>query len=452
MLLIGVTGPIASGKTTLLLDFAEKVAASGRSVDGFVSLAGRRLRSNEGAESYSWYWIREARTEVFAQRNGEGRFEIDSTATAALAAWSDALIAKQDLIVLDEFGKWEAEGGGILSCWSKVVASKPKMVVVTLREGMRQAIEKQLGHRFHEVLDVESDEVLVRLESLLAEMRDWEYVGTYGALSGGIECSLGTWLHSFRFPFTGTVMGSAQSATLAMASKSLGRKELVVWISTIAAGLKALAPGSNRIGPTIAIAVQGALFMAGAMLGRWSRLGMLMGAFLVGLWAALQGFFIQYLLLGFEIERAYGMSAYYVQRRLHLSLPNIWVAVTLLALMNGLLSVGLTALVLKRWNDHPLQTEPFEKTRSGWRRLFFWLPLGVVILTYLVSDVPKTQIGWILLRVLAVSGGLYGLGLFLKNLNLSRVFSRRGMWGPALAVQVAQDHRTSGDSEGIVPF
>lgn len=441
MLLVGVTGPIGSGKTTLVLEFAEKAAASGHAVDGFVSLAGRRFRSNEGAESYSWHWLRDGRTQIFAQRGSDGSFAIDPQAQADLESWSDHLASKQDLIVLDEFGKWEADGEGILSCWSSVVASKPKMVVVTLREGVRQAIEKRLGHRFHEVLDVESDGVSTRLESLMAEMRDWEYVGTYGALSGGIECSLGTWLHSLRFPFTGTVMGSAQAATLSMASKSLGRKELVVWISTIAAGLKALSSGANRIGPTIAIAVQGALFMVGAMIGRWSRLGMLAGAFLVGLWAALQGFFIQYLLLGFEIERAYGMSAYYLQRRLHLSLPNLWVALLLLCLANGLLSVGLTALTLRRWNDHPLTTIPFEKSSSGWRRLFFWLPLGVVILTYLVSDVPKTQIGWILLRVLAVSGGLYGLGLFLKNLNLARLFARRGMWGPALAVQVAQDHR-----------
>ena len=72
-------------------------------------------------------------------------------------------------------------------------------------------------------------------------------MGTYGASSGAIECSLGTWLHTIRFPLVGTAMAPIQAAVLAIASQGLGNRGRVVWISTIAAGLKSLSPSGRRL-------------------------------------------------------------------------------------------------------------------------------------------------------------------------------------------------------------
>lgn len=439
MLLVAITGSVGSGKSTLLRDFAERSREGGRLVDGFISMAGKRSRYNEGADEYTWHWLLSGTDIRFAKRDEEGKFEIQPAAMASLMAWAEHIPPKQDLIVLDEFGKWEANGEGILPCWSGVLAAKPRMVVVTLREDLCKEIEKQIGRKFHVVLDAESGDVKQRLDSMMAELKDWEVVGSWGAASGGLECTLGTYLHTARFPFTGTIMGSAQAATLSIASKSLGRKELLTWISIIAAGLKAFSPGGTRIGPMIAIAMQGLLFTIGAMIGRWRRIGFYLGSFLVGLWSALQGFFIQLLLLGGSLERAWGQGARYVQSHFHIVVPNMWIAVTIVAIFNGFLCIALSRIALKKWNEGGPQTERFEVTTSGRRKILFWVPLVVVTLTYLFSGLPGEAIFWLILRVFAVSAALIGVGRLLMRVDFGRALARRGYWGPAVAIEAATD-------------
>ncbi len=414
-------------------------------VDGFVSRAGRRPKTDQGADSYHWYFLLSGTDLTFAQRYEEGQFKIQPAALPALIGWAEHIPPKQDLIVLDEFGKWEANGEGIMPCWPLIEAAKPRMVVVTLREGVQEAIEKQMGRRFHVVLNAESWDTEQRLDSMVAELKDWEIVGSWGAASGALECSLGTYLHAARFPFTGTVMGSAQAATLSIASRNLGRKEFLAWISIISAGLKAFAPDGTRIGPMIAIAMQGLLFTIGAMIGRWSRFGFYLGAFLVGLWAALQGFFIQLVLLGGSLDRAWGQGARYLQRSFHISIPNLWVAVAALAVVNGLVCVALSSLALRRWETKGPQTERFEQATSGRRKLLFWLPLVLVTLTYLFAGLPGEAIFWLFLRVFAVTVIVIGIGRLLIHVDFARALARRGMWGPAIAVESA---RRPGEGKG----
>ena len=383
--------------------------------------------------------------QLFAKRNDQGQFQIQEDAIGAIDQWSKNLPKKLDLVVMDEFGKWEAKGGGIMPFWSAVAASKPRMVVLTLRQGVRKEIEEKLGRKFDKVFEADDPTTPRELGIMFDELRDWELVGTYGASSGGIEASLGSWLHGIRFPFVGTVMGSIQAAMLAMASKGLGRKELVVWISTIAAGLKALSPSGSRIGPMIAIAAQGFLFMVGAVIGRWSKFGFYLGAFLVGLWAALQGFFIQFLLLGRSIDRAWGDSVRFVRLHLGISVPNLWIVIMIVSILNGVACMVLTSLVVRRSGVTPLTASAsFANSKSSTRQVLFWLPLILVTSVLFLAGENPMGILWMVLRAFAVLASLWGLGKLIAHMNTEKALARLG-WGPAVAIRTAknssQQHR-----------
>ncbi len=442
MLLVAITGPVGSEKSTTLAGFATYASVQGFSVDGFVSVAGARPILDRGAHSYTLYWVKSGDEDVFAKRNDEGAYELEPKTLEKLAAWSTGL-TREDVVVLDEFGKWESEGGGLIEYWPAIRTSNPRMVVVTLRKGVQEAVEYYLGKKFDRVLDAEDSDTKEKLQRTLIELRDWELVGTFGASSGGIECSLGTWLHSLRFPLTGTVMAPIQAAMLALASKGLGHKAHVVWISTIAAGLKALSIDGRRISPMFAIAIQGFLFAIGAALGRWTKWGFAIGAFLVGIWAALQGIFIQYLMLGRDLDRAWGFGARYIGQKLGLQAPQIWVAILILCLINGVISLGLTLFILARYPKGLTKAIEKPPSTSKLNQVLFFVPLVLVSLTFFLAGENPAHTMWLLLRYSAVLACLYGLTKFVRQIDFAGILRRRGLWGPSHALEVAQDSISS---------
>ena len=264
-----------------------------------------------------------------------------------------------------------------------------------------------------------------------------------------MEWSVGSWLHATKFPFTGTIMGSMQASVLALVSEKLGRKSLTVWVSLIAAGMKAVSPAGSRINPTIAITVQGFLFTLGAMALRWSRLGIAVGAFLVGAWAALQGLFIQYLMLGKSLEKAWDAGIHWLAEKGHFSAPSFWWVALLLAGINGCISAGLTLAVTRKQSRYRERLEqmmvnsrsvPASSNRSIFQDLLrpvFWLPLILVGAILLFAKEAPMNILWMALRAVAVVlvlGGLFKMGRTEQMVDYMR---RRGHWGPAVAIRSA---------------
>jgi len=326
--------------------------------------------------------------------------------------------------------------------WPKIAQSRPRMIVVTLREGFRSEIEQQMGRPFDRVFESDAADTKDQLLAMFAELKDWELVGVYGAGSGGVECSLGTWLHAIRFPFTGTVMGSLQAAVLAMASSHIGRKELVVWISTISAGLKAISPGRNRVTPVVAITVQGFLFTIGAFVGRWTKLGFALGAFLVGAWAVFQGFVIQYLFFGRALELTFDASATYLHKQVGVNAPNMWVFVGVMCVLNGALAIAVTLLTIGKHKEG--LTKLLSKASTGERsktttHLLFWVPLILVTSILFLAREQPGVILWMLMRVLGVSLSLYGLAKVMHRLDYAKLLARFGLWGPAVAMRTAAE-------------
>ncbi len=447
MLLIAITGPVGSEKSKTLAEFSANASELGYSVDGFVSVASDRPVSDKGALSYTLNWVKTGEKTLFAYRTHDAQFVIEPTTIEILATWSQHLTS-QDVIVLDEFGKWEAEGNGLIDIWRNVQLSKPRMVVVTLREGVQSEVEFHLGRKFDLVMSVGPgcDEKLI---ATLIELREWEHIGVYGAGSGAIEWSVGSWLHATKFPFTGTVMGALQSAVLALASEKMGRKSLTAWVSLISAGIKAMSPAGARITPTIAITVQGFLFTIGAMAFRWSRLGVAVGAFLVGVWAALQGFFIQVLLLGKSLEKAWDAGIQFLAKETGIAAPSFWLMAVVLALVNGAISMGVTLAVIGKRRGHRARLEQMmfaddRTARSKNRSIFadlvkptFWLPLVIVGVILLVAKEQPLHIVWMALRAVAIMLAINGLARLIKVERINNWLARKGHWGPAIALKSA---------------
>ena len=447
MLLVAITGSVGSEKSKTLAQFADRATGLGYSVDGIVSVAGDRPVSDKGALSYTLHWVKTGEETLFASRHQSAGYEIEAATIQKLSDWSQQLTS-HDVIVLDEFGKLEAEGKGLVEIWPNVQLSKPRMVVVTLREGVQSEVEFHLGRKFDLVMSV-GPGCEEKLISTLIELREWEHIGVYGAGSGAIEWSVGSWLHATKFPFTGTVMGALQTAVLALASEKMGRKSLTVWVSLISAGIKAMSPAGARITPTIAITVQGFLFTIGAMAFRWSRLGIAVGAFLVGVWAALQGFFIQVLLLGKSLEKAWDAGIHYLAKETGIASPSFWLMAVVLALVNGAISMGVTLAVIGKRSGNRAKLEQMmfaadRTARSKNRSIFadlvkptFWLPLVIVGVILLVAKEQPLHIVWMALRAVAIMLAINGLARLLKAERINDWLARKGHWGPAIALKSA---------------
>ncbi|HRI43077.1 MAG TPA: DUF2478 domain-containing protein [Fimbriimonadaceae bacterium] len=444
MLLLAVTGPIGSGKSSGLASFAGAAAQLGL-VDGFVALAGERDEPDRGAADYALHMLADGRLLPLATRQPIG-YTIDTATVQELSAWVANLRPGIDVLILDEFGRWEAEGQGHWHLWDFVLAAKPKLLVIGVKQSALVQIEGRMGRRFDHILSAQDGNVVDALLDIAAQRPDWERVGKFGAGAGALEMTVGAALHTVKFPLTGMAMSSAQAAVLTVAGDGLLHRTRVVWVSFIASGLKALSPSGKRVGPMVAIAMQGLLFTLSTALAGWNAVGVFVGGALMGAWASSQGFIVQYLMLGGALEKAYDQVVKWVAARTDLHLPALLALVAIAAALNATLA-GFVALT-------------FWRRRAKWRdRLEDWMakpraPLemrrrkGLLMFSLFV---PTALVGGILLStgtkwadVAVLTGRAVGVAFLLfaviQRWNPSKLIGylrRKGKWGPAYALAAA---------------
>jgi len=96
------------------------------------------------------------------------------------------------------------------------------------------------------------------------KVRDYVMVGLFGALWGVVETTLGTYVNVI-FPwftntfFKGVILGSIGVAVALTGRFFIQKRGSVFLIGVITALLKTLSPGGARIGPIVAILMQGLL-------------------------------------------------------------------------------------------------------------------------------------------------------------------------------------------------
>jgi len=446
VLIVAVTGPIGAGKSTALLEFAQ-LALHRLTLDGFVAVAGERDVVGRGASTYDVHFMSGGQTLPFAQRAAIG-YSVDSTTSAALRSWADTLGSDIDVVIMDEFGRWEADGNGHWPLWEAIRMKRPRMVVLGVRQDSLSAIEARIGHPFDLVIPA-GPEASVTLLDVAMQRPDWERVGKFGAGAGVLEATVGAALHTIKFPLTGMAMSSAQAAVLTVTAERLERRSRTFWVSSIASGLKALSPSGSKLGPMLAIAMQGLLYTASITILGWNMLGAFVGGALMGAWASSQGFFVQYLMLGNGIGKAYDEVVRWVAGHLHLQLPSLPVAFGIVVGVNALLAGTVAATFWRsrhryedRFDAWMAARQPLTRRRSRWKAaLGLGLPTLIVVAILLSSGTAWSEAALIVGRALGVTLLLFALVQRWRPAALIGLLAKRGKWGPAYALRSALEDR-----------
>ena len=463
-LLIAVTGTPGSGKTHLLAELAAFQRARGGRTEGFLAAAGARRLPDEGADAYQLKMLGSGETLPWALRDEmlDPPYRFDPVTFFRLQDWANRLPPGTSLVLLDEFAKFEARGEGLLPLWPILCAQHPRIVVMAVRAELTGAIEEKLGQKFDRVIDADDPEALDQLKRICDDFGEWTRIGLFGGASGMVEAGLGSALHAAKIPFRSTFLSALQGAMMVFAGFGLSQPGRVMWVSFISSGLKALSPAGSRLRPMLAIFVQGFLFGTTVQILGWNVFAIGLGGMLIGVWAALQGFLLEYLMLGGDMIRAYDSMVLWLAKLWHVQAPGLPWLVGGWALVHGSIC-AITALGAWRLQQPPaairriLEQEaagasaappPAQATRAvRWARLVeftrwkFWLPLVIVAGILLAGGSSWETVGWLTLRFMAVSLVLMAIVSLLRPARWSEQLRRRGWWGPALAFNDAFSRR-----------
>ena len=462
MLTIGVLGNVGSGKTALLQKLANWWQTQGRQVEGFLAIASVRAPGAAGAPRYDLEMLNGGKRFSYAVRDESLHppYRFDETAASTLNLWADGLERGKapSLMIIDEFGPVEADGGGHVSLWSRILGAKPEVLAVAVRKGLEGAIQTRLGTQFDVLIDVDSPGAWESLRQACVAHSDWMRIGLYGGGAGGFEASVGAILHGVRMPLRGLFMASTQSAIMTYAAHGLGHRRRVVWVAFIAASLKALSPTGDRLRPMLAITLQGLLFGGSITLAGWNIVGAAMGGFLIGVWSAIQGVALQYLFVGSDVIRAYDSAIQWIAKQLSVGSLGFLALVFGWSLVCGAVTSGLTVLAWKRREKMPARLhdavfktpkgvilDPKPASASGAMRRgvkdilrpLFWMPVLIVVGITIATGSPLESALWIIVRAAAVGFVLFSAVRAFDMHRFIQWLKHRGYWGPALAYERA---------------
>ena len=133
----------------------------------------------------------------------------------------------------------------------------------------------------------------------------WAHVTAFGALWGSIEITLGSFLHSLRLPFGGTLLASLGAMLLVAARQILPWRGATLCTAIVAALCKSISPGGVILGPMVAIATEGLLVELALLLAPRSRLSSVAAGSLCALWSTFQKVITQVVYYGAGVLSLY---------------------------------------------------------------------------------------------------------------------------------------------------
>ena len=456
--LIAVTGKSGSGKTEILAGLMDYLRREGRSFDGVLAQADGRNIPNAGAQRYVLKWPLAEKEITLCERTGSGTppYHFFDNAWKEVERWIAGIEKNNDkpeVIILDELGRLESRGMGFAVYWDRILALNPVIIVAAIREESKAELEKQFGQKFDLIIEAKEDRALERLCSLSSSAKDWQRIGRFGAAAGAIEVSLGTVLNATKIPFRGVPMSIIQAIVLFFAGSKLARPWMVIWVSYIAAALKALSPAGNRLRPMVAIAMQGSLFGLSLRVLGWNMAGITIGAMFVGVWAGLQGFIFQYLLLGNALFDAYGELQLWIAQYFGVTIVSLPLLVTIYVLSIGTLSAAIVGYF--QWRKRPPEllnkalSKPKKRFQSNqgekqhwlkklwfeYRQKAFWVPLVVVFVVLMFSGSTTAELAGLPLRAAGIIAAIFVILSVLKPGKWIRQLRKLGFWGPAITLE-----------------
>lgn len=264
----------------------------------------------------------------------------------------------------------------------------------------------------------------------MEENKNVEIIGQYGATLSIIEVGLGSMLHAFHVPLSGALLSLNQGYILcraAIVGRELPKNTWTTYsVSNIAAVLKSLSPAGKKLGPMLSLSMQGLLFNLGTVIFGTNPVGLCIGMCLLSVWTFLQPLITYYFFFG---EKLFTAVEYLYQKTLpyhKLEAKNLFWIFALLVLTKMFVACVL-AIIAWRRKTKPLYVKNYEeellrfakeklsspKSNAATQspallavkdliRPLFLISLVMTGLFLYFSNNSKSQIGWYLLRPIAI--------------------------------------------------
>lgn len=283
--------------------------------------------------------------------------------------------------------------------------------------------------------DVDTKEDLARLQSLedieLKPSSTSVFIAGHATKLSLVEIILGSVIHGFNIPFGGNFLSLNQGVFLCRATQhfSSDRKQAAfvpLQVSSVSSILKSLSPAGQKLGPMIAIGMQGLLYSISVLFLGPSRLAQSIGMMFLGLWAFIQPILMLWLFYGQSLPNA-GLF-YYDKLKLTVpALADVFVYILMAIVGLKLLASASVPWVLSfigiekfdRLTDEasqkavqymPGERKPAENQWQAFKNTFkdltkpaFLIPCLLVSLFLIFSETKNAEWVWKIMRPLAVA-------------------------------------------------
>lgn len=129
----------------------------------------------------------------------------------------------------------------------------------------------------------------------------WSYVTAFGALWGGLELTLGTFLHTLHVPKTGFIMVSLSVVLLIAQRQVYPARGSSIATAVVAAAIKSLSPGGIILGPIFGILSEALVVELVLLLSPRSVILSVLGGGLAVFWSQVQSIFKKWIYYGNDI-------------------------------------------------------------------------------------------------------------------------------------------------------
>lgn len=155
-----LTGPVHSGKTTLLRKLLGELEARGHEVDGYLSVA---VVQNGTTAGYDLVDSRDKKAFPFLRREGHKDWQRTGAyffLPGALGSAQEIILSHRDkrFLVIDEVGPLELRGKGVWPAVSRLLSRPQLRCLLVVRKPLLRDLKKLLGKRRVSVFDVEQDD------------------------------------------------------------------------------------------------------------------------------------------------------------------------------------------------------------------------------------------------------------------------------------------------------
>lgn len=135
----------------------------------------------------------------------------------------------------------------------------------------------------------------------------------FGTLWGAIEASLGTILHMFRLPFSGSILSGLGLIILLYVRKEMNIRGSAILMGLVAGTIKMISFSTVKFGPFTGIVMEGVIVEIVMILLGPTKFGFFLSGIFTGIYPIVQNIFVKTVLFGMKfvpvlIELADGIS------------------------------------------------------------------------------------------------------------------------------------------------